>query len=74
MVEILKTCTQTTIFYKVKAHINIQRNEQADKLAKIGAKKIYFFAQNHTSINILYHFIFKKIYSQVLYNDHIKSM
>ena len=39
-VEILKTCTQSTTFYiEVKAHINIQRNEQADKLAKIGAKK-----------------------------------
>ena len=39
-VEILKTCTQPTTFYiEVKAHINIQRNEQADKLVKIGAKK-----------------------------------
>jgi ribonuclease HI len=41
MVEILKTSTQLTTFYKVKAHINIEGNERADKLAKIGARKIY---------------------------------
>ena len=44
MVDILKTRTQPTTFYKVKAHINIEGNEQADRLAKIGARKKYFFA------------------------------
>ena len=38
MVEILKTRTQPSTFYKVKAHINITRNEQANKFAKIGAR------------------------------------
>ena len=36
MVEILKIRTQPTTFYKVKAHINIIGNEQADKLATYG--------------------------------------
>jgi ribonuclease HI len=39
MVDLLKTRTQPTTFYKVKAHIDIEGNEQADKLAKIGARK-----------------------------------
>ena len=44
MVEILKTRTQPSTFYKVKAHINITRNEQANKFAKIGARLRYSFA------------------------------
>jgi hypothetical protein len=44
MVEMLKTRTQPTTIYKVKAHINIEGNEQADALAKNGTKKIYRFA------------------------------
>jgi ribonuclease HI len=43
MVDILKTRTHPTTFHKVKAHINIVGNEQADKLAKIGATKRYSF-------------------------------
>ena len=43
MAKMLKTRTQHTTFHKVKAHINIEGNEQADKLAKIGARKLYFF-------------------------------
>ena len=44
MVEILKTRTQPTTFHKVKAHINIEGNEKADKLAKTGARLTYSFA------------------------------
>ena len=44
MVEMLKTRTQHITFHKVKAHTNIEWNEQADKLAKIGARKDYTVA------------------------------
>ena len=44
LVEMLKTRIRPTTFYKVKAHINIEGNEQADKFAKIGAKKKYSIA------------------------------
>ena len=44
MVEMLKSRIQPTSIYKVKAHINIDGNEQADQLAKQGTKKIYRFA------------------------------
>ena len=44
MVEMLKRQTQPTTICKVKAHINIDGNEQADQLAKLGTKKIYRFA------------------------------
>ena len=39
MVRMLKNHTQPTTIYKVKAHINIESNEQADILAKSGTKK-----------------------------------
>ena len=44
MLEMLKSRTQLTTLYKVKAHINIEGNKQADKLAKEGTKKEYIFA------------------------------
>jgi len=44
MIEMLKNRTQPTTIYKVKAHTNIDGNEQADQLAKQGAKKKYRFA------------------------------
>ena len=44
MVKMIKIRTQPTTIYKVKAHINIKGNEQADTLAKNGTKKIYRFA------------------------------
>ena len=44
MVEMLKSRTQPTTIYKVKAHANIDGNEQADQLAKDGTKKEYRFA------------------------------
>jgi hypothetical protein len=44
MVEMLKQRTQPTTIYKVKAHTNIEGNEQADQLAKAGTKKKYSFA------------------------------
>ena len=44
MVEMLKTRTKPTTFHKVKTHINIDGNEQADKLANIGAWNIYSVA------------------------------
>ena len=31
--------TQTTTFYKVRVHVNLDGNEQADALAKLGCKK-----------------------------------
>jgi hypothetical protein len=34
MVELLQNRTQPIILYKVRAHVNIDGNEQADKLAK----------------------------------------
>ena len=45
MVDMLKKRTQPTTIYKVKAHINIDGNEKAYKLAKEGAKKRYNFAK-----------------------------
>jgi hypothetical protein len=44
MVEMLQRRTQPTTIYKVKAHININGNEQSDTLAKTGTKKSYKFA------------------------------
>jgi hypothetical protein len=44
MVDMLKKRTQLTTISKVKAHTNIEGNEQADLLAKSGAKKRYRFA------------------------------
>jgi hypothetical protein len=44
MVDMLKKRTQPTTISKVKAHINIEGNEQVDLLAKNGAKKRYRFA------------------------------
>ena len=44
MVEMLKSRTQPTTINKVKAHKNIEGNEQADLLAKEGTKKTYRFA------------------------------
>ena len=44
IVEMLKNRTQPTTIHKVKAHINIKGNEQADTLAKNGTKKRYKFA------------------------------
>ena len=44
MVKMLQNHTQPTTIYKVKAHINIEGNEQADALAQIGTKKLYKFA------------------------------
>jgi hypothetical protein len=44
MVETLKSRTQPTTIYKVKAHTNIDENEQTYQLAKHGAKKRYKFA------------------------------
>ena len=44
MVRMLKSRTQSTTLNKVKAHINIEGNEQADILAKNGTKKQYTFA------------------------------
>jgi hypothetical protein len=38
MVHMLSLRTQTTLIAKVKAHVNIQGNESADKLAKQGTK------------------------------------
>ena len=43
MVEMLKNRTQPTTIYKVKAHINIDGNEQTYQLAKQGTKKRYRF-------------------------------
>ena len=44
MVEMLKRRTQPTTICKVKAHINIDGNEQTYQLAKLGTKKRYRFA------------------------------
>jgi ribonuclease HI len=44
MVEMLKSRTQPTTIYKVKTYKNIDGNEQANQLAKQGAKKRYKFA------------------------------
>lgn len=37
----LHSRTQTTMLHKVRAHANIDSNEQADKLAKMGQKQAY---------------------------------
>ena len=36
MVQLLQNCSQPITLYKVRAHVNIDSNEQADKLAKEG--------------------------------------
>ena len=60
MVEMLKTCIQPIIFYKVKVHINIEDNEQADKLTKIGARKNTPLLQNHMNLHISHHSLPKR--------------
>ena len=44
MAYMLKSCTQLTSFYKIKAHTNIEGKKQADKLAKMEIMESYFFA------------------------------
>ena len=44
IVELLQQKTQFTTLYKVRALANIEGNEKADKLAKIGRKKGHFDA------------------------------
>ena len=44
MVEMLKSRTQPTTLFKVKAHMNIMGNEQTNKLGNEGAKTKYKFA------------------------------
>ena len=44
MVEMLQNRTQPITLYKIKAHTNIDGNEQADQLAKQGIKNRYRFA------------------------------
>ena len=39
MVEMLQNRTQLTILHKVRAHANIDGNEKADELAKLGRVK-----------------------------------
>ena len=38
MAQMLQSGTQTTALYKVRAHINIEGNEQADTLANWGCQ------------------------------------
>ena len=44
IVELLQQRTQLTTLYKVRAHTNIEGNEKADKLAKIGREKRHYNA------------------------------
>ena len=44
MVEMLQNGMQPTTFYKVRRHANIDRREQADRLAKVGCRREYKFA------------------------------
>lgn len=44
-----------------KAHANINGNEQANALAKLGPNSDHKMSQHHTSTPILHHIIFKKI-------------
>ena len=75
MVEKLKSHTQPTTIYKVKAHTNIDGNEQADILAKNGTKNIYINSlPNHMSLHILHHTTFKKTHGQTQENDLLKAM
>ena len=73
MVDMLKNCTQTTTFYKVKAHTNIEGNEQADVLAKNGIINNTDSLQNHTSLHIPLHITFIKIYGQAQQKDQTKA-
>ena len=56
----LKTRTQPTAFYKVKAHIYIESNEQVEKLAKIKAKKIYSITSKSYFWDIPHFYFFQK--------------
>lgn len=64
LVEMLKCRTQTSTIYKVKAHTNIDRDEQLYILAKTRTKRICKFLPNHMSLHILQHTTFKKTYGQ----------
>ena len=44
MVQLLQNQTQPITLYKVKAHVNIDGNKQADKLAKEGLELEHIFA------------------------------
>ena len=46
IVEMLQRRIQPTIMYKVRAYANIEGNEKADKLAKVGREKGHYDAIN----------------------------
>ena len=59
MVEMLKTHTQSTTLYKIKAHMSIEGNEQADKFAKIGVRINTPLLQHYMNLHISHHFSYR---------------
>jgi ribonuclease HI len=74
MVEMLKSRTQLTTIYKVKAHTNITGNKHADQLAKNGTKKNTDSPTKHTNLHIPHHSTTKKTNSLDLTNDPTKAL
>ena len=73
MVHMLQTRTHTTNLYKVRAHVNIQGNEEADKLAKIGPEKIQEQQNTYTNKLTLHHFITKGTHTHIWIHNQIKA-
>jgi hypothetical protein len=60
MVRMLISRTQTTTLHKIKAHINIGGNDQANALAKQGCELDHIDAATHMNTRTLYHTTYKK--------------
>ena len=60
MVKILLNRTQPITLYKVRAHVNIDGNEKADKVAKEGLELEHIIATTHTNMPTPPHTIIKR--------------
>ena len=74
MIEMLKKRTQPTTIYKVKTHTNINGNEQADQLAKNGAKKQYRFGTKSYEFAHTTPFFSKKTHGPDQIRDPTKAL
>ena len=70
----LKTRTQLTTIHKVKAHTNIEGNEQADQLANRAPKKDIDSQSSHTNLHTLHHITSKKTRGHDQIKDRTKAM
>ena len=73
ILKMLENRTQTTTIYKVKAHMNIEGNEQADALAKNGIKNGIDSPLKHSNSHTLHHITSKKTYGLAQQKDQIHA-